>query len=185
MESGPETFICMLPIVKLPTASLRERSKEIDTAFLLTPETQQLIQDMIPTMYGDDGIGLAAPQVGQNIRLCIVGKASIPKKHELRAVTADQNKDLILVNPVWKKMSRKMVWDTEGCLSVPKVFGKVQRQKYIAVKALDECGHQLQFTAENFFARVIQHEVDHLDGILFIDKAKDVYRVPDGETMSL
>lgn len=169
----------MLQIVKLPTPSLRERSKEINRSTLLLAEVQNLIRKMIPVMYEDDGIGLAAPQVGQNIRVCIVGKEAIDMDE--RPVRGKKNtankKDLVLVNPVWERLNKKTAWDTEGCLSVPKKFGKVKRYTEIQVKAWDEQGNPLDFTAKNFFARVIQHEVDHLDGTLFIDKAKEIYEV--------
>lgn len=168
----------MLPIVKLPTPTLRVRSIEINREILLSAEIQQFIVDMIPTMYGDDGIGLAAPQVGKNIRVCIIGKEAVemdkrPNKGEKKST----KKDLVLVNPVWQKRSKKTAIDTEGCLSVPKKYGKVKRYTDIAVHAWDEKGNELDFVAKNFFARVIQHEVDHLDGILFIDKATDIYEV--------
>lgn len=163
-----------LPIITIPAPSLRERSIEIDRDVLLYEKTQTLIDRMIPTMYGDDGIGLAAPQVGKNIRICIIGKDAIPKKY------AFAESDLVLVNPVWTKTSRRAEWDTEGCLSVPGLFGKVKRYKHIALTALDRHGNPLQFSASAFFARVIQHEVDHLDGILFIDKAIDVYENENG-----
>jgi len=161
-----------LTVVTHPTPSLRDRSQELDHDLLLSSDIQTLIDNMIPTMYADDGIGLASPQIGQNIRICIVGKDALKldKKNTLPL------EDLILINPVWQKTSRKKEWDTEGCLSVPAVFGQVQRYKDITVTALDRHGHELSFEAHNFFARVIQHEVDHLDGILFIDKAKNLYR---------
>ncbi len=161
----------MLKIIKIPTPSLRERSVEIDRDFLLSVNTQELIDEMIPTMYDDDGIGLAAPQVDNNVRILVVGKEAINKDHDLAG------QDLVLVNPVWERTSRKTAWDTEGCLSVPKTFGKVKRYKNIYVEAWDRDGHELKFKATDFFARVIQHEVDHLDGILFVDKAKDIYEV--------
>lgn len=154
----------MLQIVTLPTPSLREKSKEIDHDFLLSPETQKLIDEMIPKMYKSDGIGLAAPQVGHNIRICIIGKDSDNQLKE----------DMILVNPTWERTGRKKKADMEGCLSVPNTYGKVIRYTRIHVKALDRNGEKLSFDAKNFLARVIQHEVDHLDGILFIDKATDI-----------
>ena len=163
----------MLNIVKIPTESLRQRSTEIDPALILKDEIQNLIKDMAPTMYSDDGIGLAAPQVGKNIRLCVIGKEALKfdKKNKLPF------EDLVLINPIWQKTSRKTVVDVEGCLSVPKTFGKVRRHRNISVSALDKNGNELKFEANEFFARVIQHEVDHLDGILFIDKAKGIYQV--------
>jgi len=157
----------ILPIVTIPTPSLRDRSKEVTRDFVLQADTQEFIKNLIITMYADDGIGIASPQVGKNIRICIVGREATP----------DKKQDLVLVNPVWSKTSRKTEWDTEGCLSVPKVYGKVKRYTNIHVDALDAQGNPISFEAKKFFARVIQHEVDHLDGVLFIDKAKDTYEV--------
>lgn len=155
----------MLKILTLPTESLRQRSKEIDLEFLRLPKTQQLIDEMIPKMYESDGIGLAAPQIGENIRICIIGKDSDKK---LKA-------DLVLINPTWEKTSKKKNTDMEGCLSVPNTYGKVVRYTNIAVEALDRNGKKISFEAKKFFARVIQHEVDHLNGILFIDKAIEIF----------
>ncbi|KKQ28128.1 MAG: Peptide deformylase [Candidatus Magasanikbacteria bacterium GW2011_GWC2_37_14] len=164
----------MLKIVTLPNPKLRERSTEIDRDFLLSPEIQTLIIEMSPKMYTSDGIGLAAPQVGYNIRLCIIGKEALKldKKNKLPVEF-----DLILVNPTWQKTSRKTNIDEEGCLSVPGIIGKVKRQSDIEVEAWNEKGEKIKFAAHNYFARVIQHEVDHLDGILFIDKAKDIQEI--------
>ena len=164
----------MLEIITIPTESLREKSKEIDRVFLLSADTQHFIQQLIETMYNDDGAGIASPQVGKNIRICIIGKSSIKldKKTSIKA-----SEDLILINPIWTKTSIRKDWDTEGCLSVPKTYGKVKRYKHITVKAWDKDGKEINFEAHNFFARVIQHEIDHLDGILFIDKAKDIYKI--------
>ncbi len=161
----------MLPIIKLPNPKLRERSTEIDRDFLLKTKTQKLIQNMIPAMHTADGVGLAAPQVGHNIRICVINKIAIPAKHLLK------QEDLVLVNPVWIKTSLRKTEDWEGCLSVPKKIGKVKRYKNVKVTALDASGSPLSFSAADLFARVIQHEVDHLDGVLFIDKAKDIQEV--------
>lgn len=161
----------MLKIVTLPDKSLRERSTEVDRDLLLTPKIQKLIDEMIPIMYAADGVGLAAVQVGTGLRLCTIGKAAVPTKHTLK------QEDFVLVNPVWTKTSVRKAEDTEGCLSVPKTYGKVKRYKHIKVSALDRHGNSLSFNASDLLARVVQHEVDHMDGILFIDKAKDIYQV--------
>ncbi len=164
----------MLEIITIPTESLREKSKEIDRDFLLSADTQHFIQQLIATMYNDDGAGIASPQVRKNIRVCIIGKSGIKLD---KKTSINDNEDLILVNPVWTKTSIRKDWDTEGCLSVPKIYGKVKRYKHIMVKAWDKDGQEINFEAHNFFARVIQHEIDHLDGVLFIDKAKDIYNI--------
>ncbi|PIR74008.1 MAG: peptide deformylase [Candidatus Magasanikbacteria bacterium CG10_big_fil_rev_8_21_14_0_10_47_10] len=166
----------MLPLVTLPAESLRQQSADIDRSVLASAEMQQFIDEMIPTMYGDDGIGLAAPQVGRNIRIFTIGKEAI-KDFTVIQGTIDAAHDLVVVNPIWYKLSRKTTIDTEGCLSVPKTFGKVKRSRDIHVEALDRHGNTLSFDAHNYFARVVQHEVDHLNGILFIDRAKGVYTV--------
>jgi peptide deformylase len=168
----------MLNIVTLPATSLRDRSKEIDRDVLLSEETQELIREMIPKMYDADGIGLAAPQVGHNIRICVIGKDAIPRGHALL-----KKADLVLVNPVWERTSRKTEVDQEGCLSVPGKVGNVKRYKDIRVQALDQKGQLISFDAKNFFARVVQHEVDHLNGILFIDKAKDIQTIKESDEL--
>jgi len=161
----------MFKIVKLPDPKLRQRSIEVDSALLLSKETQKMIDEMIPIMYAADGIGLAAVQVGHNIRLCTIGKLAVPEKHKLKE---NYPGDLVLINPVWVKSSIRKVSDLEGCLSVPKTQGKVKRYKNIQVKAQDRQGNPLVFNASDYLARVIQHEVDHMDGILFIDKATEI-----------
>lgn len=155
----------MLSIVTLPEANLRKPSDAVEREFLLRPETQEFIDAMIPAMYTAKGIGLAAPQVAKNIRICVVGKEANESLKD----------DLVLVNPVWTKNNRKTNTEHEGCLSVPKKFGKVKRYSDIHVEALDRRGNPLSFDAKDFFARVVQHEADHLNGSLFIDKATDVY----------
>jgi len=155
----------MLKIITHPNEILRKHSVEINRDNLLSTKTQQMIDEMIEIMYRKDGVGLAAPQVGKNIRLIVIGK------------DATKEKELILINPVWEKTNKKTFTDTEGCISIPKTFGKVKRWKDIKVIALDRSGNKLNFTATDLLARVIQHEVDHLEGILFIDKAKDIYEI--------
>jgi len=118
-------------------------------------------------MYAKDGVGIAAPQVGESIQVCAIAKD----------FTADKKSDLILINPIWEKKSIKRAWGEEGCLSVPNIFGKVKRCKKILITALDTAGKPIKIEAEDFFARIVQHEIDHLNGILFVDKAKDLYEV--------
>lgn len=161
----------MFKVIALPTKSLRQASDEVDAVYLLKPETQNFMDELIKTMYDDDGIGIAAPQVARNVRVCVIGKDAIPPD------CAYHGSDLILANPRWEKISKKTLIQQEGCLSVPGLIGKVKRCKDIKVSALDKKGKEISFEARGFFARVVQHEVDHLNGILFIDKATDIRRV--------
>ncbi len=142
---------------------------------------QDFIQNLIDSMYAAEGIGIASSQVGKNIRVCIIGKEAVPKIISTRDGSITTGHDLVLVNPTCERISKKTDRDTEGCLSVPYTFGKVKRSKDIAVHAMDRNGKPLVFEAHNFFARVIQHEIDHLNGILFVDKATDIYVVEPEE----
>lgn len=122
-----------------------------------TKQLTRLFKDMAETMLANDGIGLAAPQIGISKRIIAVN-----------------TKDgvIVLTNPVLSKKSWKKEIDEEGCLSIPGVFGLVSRHHSVIVTALDTAGVKICFPAKGLFARVLQHETDHLDGILFIDKMK-------------
>ncbi|OGF21569.1 peptide deformylase [Candidatus Falkowbacteria bacterium RIFOXYB2_FULL_38_15] len=144
-----------LTIITEPNPILHKKAKEIKKEELKSPEIKELILGMKEMVETAGGVGLAAPQVAKSLRLIVIFL---------------DNKKLILINPEITKYSWRKDCAEEGCLSVPGNFGKVKRSKIIKVKALDEEGKNIEFTANNFFARVIQHEVDHLDGILFIDK---------------
>jgi len=155
-----------LQIITEPNPILRQVGKELTVEEIGSKKIKKLIKDLIETMYIHDGVGIAAPQVGESVKIFIIAKDFTPTKE----------KDLILINPVWEKKSIAKYIDEEGCLSVPGVYGLVKRYKKIKVKALDENGKEICFEAEDFPARVIQHESDHLQGILFIDKAKKLRR---------
>jgi peptide deformylase len=157
----------ILEILTEPNPVLRQKSRPVEPADFKDPKFEQSILNLIETMKSRDGVGMAAPQAGMPLRFCVITKE----------YSEDKIKDIVLINPVWTKKSILRSSDEEGCLSVPNVFGRVLRYKKIRVKAVDENGKSVNFEAKNFLARIIQHEVDHLDGILFIDKAKNLYRV--------
>ncbi|MFH1412808.1 MAG: peptide deformylase [bacterium] len=149
----------ILKILIEPNPILRKRSELVSKKIISHKEFQQLCLDLSQTMVRDDGAGLAAPQIGKNI--CLI---------------AINIKDgvLIMINPKIVKTSLTKEWGEEGCLSVPDVFGKVKRFKKIKCKFLDKSGKEKNIQAKGMMARVIQHEIDHLDGILFIDKARSL-----------
>lgn len=165
-----------LPITIIPTPSLRGAMTTVTASELKKPTFQAFLQDMIPTMYFEEGIGLAAPQVAHNVRACVIGKKAIPPKAKIPGRTHPNRTDLILINPTFQVIGRKQQTETEGCLSVPGFYGKVSRYRDLLVKAQTETGEHIEFEAHGFFARVIQHELDHLNGILFIDRAKDLFQ---------
>ena len=151
--------MAILPIIKYPNPILRERSKEVKE---INSEIRELINNMRETMYDAPGIGLAAPQVGILQRICIV---DIGRNEE----TGHESPKYALINPeiIEKDGSIK---HEEGCLSIPGIHEVVQRPSVIRVKALDEKGEKIEFQAEGLLAICIQHEIDHLDGILFFDR---------------
>ncbi len=138
---------------------LRRRAREIET---VTPEIRRLVDDMIDTMYDEVGIGLAAPQVGTSVRLLVLGD------EEGRGVQA-------LVNPVISEQGGTITAE-EGCLSLPGIFAQVTRSQWVKLEAQDLEGRPVAITARGLRARVFQHEIDHLDGVLFIDRLDPVTR---------
>lgn len=155
-------------IVFDPNPILHKRSADLTLEQVKSREMQKFFKDMVETMYVKDGVGLAAVQVGKSWQVCTILKAyNAYSPHE----------DLVLINPSWTKLSRLTEWDEEGCLSVPGKFGKVKRYGKIKVKALNLKGLPIEFIAENFFARIVQHEVAHLNGHLYIETAKDLHSV--------
>ena len=132
---------------------LRQKAKEVTE---VNDTIRTLLDDMAETMYEANGVGLAAPQIGISRRIIVV----------------DVGEGLIeLINPVLIKGRGKQIGE-EGCLSVPDYFANVERYKTIFVEGLDRDGHRVQLKAKDFSAVALQHEIDHLDGILFIDKVK-------------
>lgn len=141
---------------------LRKRSKEVES---IDNKVRELVLDMLDTMYKNDGVGLAAPQVGILKRIIVYDIGEGPK---------------VMVNPVITKTSGMQTGE-EGCLSSPNVFGMVDRPAIVHVKAFDIEGKEVTVKAKELEAIVICHETDHLDGVLFLDKAYDLYTATDEE----
>jgi peptide deformylase len=138
---------------------LRKRSLEVNNGEIKSTIFQELCEDMALTMEKKDGVGLAAPQIGKNIRLIVVASKDGP---------------VCMINPVLKNKSFFKEWGQEGCLSVPNQTGEVKRHRKLICEFLDINGNKKTITANGLMARIFQHEVDHLDGVLFIDKARDI-----------
>ena len=146
---------------------LRVRAREIDRASLQQPLMQKFIDDMIDTMHEYHGVGLAAPQVHERLRIFVA--AINPGDAE---PLPPDSEPMIFVNPVITPVGQETFEDWEGCLSIPDLRGQVPRARDIKVTALDRNGEKIEFSTRDFPARVIQHETDHLDGILFLDRMK-------------
>ena len=149
--------MAILKIVKDGDPVLRELAKEVPVKDIGTPKFKTLLEDMLETMYDANGIGIAAPQIGASQRIFIAESGEGP---------------IALINPTFTKKSWKMLKGEEGCLSVPGKYDKLKRHKAVTITALTVDGAKITFNAENFFARVLQHEMDHLDGFLYVDRVK-------------
>ena len=145
----------LIPIVKIPDPVLRRIAKPVDE---ITDGLRQLIDDMAATMYDAPGIGLAAPQVNVSQRLVVIdcGKEDTPELHKM-------------VNPEIIVLSEEQAVLEEGCLSIPDQTAEVKRPAEVSIRYLDETGATQTLTADGLFAACIQHEIDHLNGVLFID----------------
>lgn len=158
----------ILKIARLGHPVLRARARAVEPSELQTPRVQQLIDDLIQTLREHQGVGLAAPQVHEALRVLV---AAIGTEEDGPPGEAPA---LVIVNPEIRPIGSEVIEDWEGCLSIPDLRGKVPRVARIQVRGLDRHGGPLQLRATAFAARVIQHETDHLDGVLFLDRMKSL-----------
>jgi len=156
-------------IITLPEPVLRKKARKVSQ---YNNELQALIDDMVETMRAAPGVGLAGPQINVPLRVIVVefgdeeDEDVPPKLH-------------IVVNPELSKFSQEMVSGTEGCLSIPGFLGEVERSKTITVKGYNRHGQPLKIKAKGWLARIFQHEVDHLDGILYIDRTDKIVEIQE------
>lgn len=147
---------------------LRQRAATIPPAQMQSPQMQCLIDDMLETMIDYEGIGLAAPQVFEPLRLIVLGTPQADPQAEAAIPLT------VLFNPQCTARSPESLEGWEGCLSIPQLRGVVPRAAAVAVRGYDRDGRAIALEAEGFFARVLQHEIDHLDGVLFPDRMADL-----------
>lgn len=161
----------ILEVTKYGNPVLRQKGARIER---ITPEIKQLIADMFETMHENHGVGLAAQQVGHALQLTVIDVREAtdrPSTLELKGESAEVDKfmPLVLINPEITP-NGDAITSSEGCLSFPKIYGEISRPGFVDVKALNEKGKPIEFRAGGLLARAVQHEVDHLNGILFIDR---------------
>ncbi|MBI1820543.1 MAG: peptide deformylase [Nitrospirae bacterium] len=161
--------MAVLPIAKLGNPILRKIAEPVSIEELLSEGFQLFIDDMIETMRAKDGVGLAAPQVFQSKQLVVIESHLNPRYTEAPEISL-----LVLVNPLFTFLSPEKVEGWEGCLSVDNLRGKVKRSKKTALKALDRKGEKIEIETDTFLAVILQHEIDHLHGRLFVDQISDV-----------
>jgi peptide deformylase len=157
-------------VLRMGHPVLRERAKPV--AEFGTPELRQLVQDMVETMESKNGAGLAAPQIGVSQRVVIFGVEHNPRYPEAEPVPFT-----VLVNPKIVMLTREVEDDWEGCLSVPGMRGVVPRYTKLRYSGFDADGNPIEREATGFHARVVQHECDHLDGILYPQRMTDLSRL--------
>lgn len=161
----------ILDVVKFGHPVLRQKGAQVES---ITLETKQLVADMLETMYAAKGVGLAAQQVGRALQVTVLDVSPVtdrPSSIEVDGKPAEVNDymPMVLINPKIEPVG-EMVAGSEGCLSFPEIFAEIQRRESVDVTALNEKGEEVKFRAGGLLARAIQHEVDHLNGILFIDR---------------
>ncbi|HEX6972922.1 MAG TPA: peptide deformylase [Vicinamibacterales bacterium] len=160
----------ILKIARMGHPVLRAKSRPLHPSEIRTPKVQQLIDDMFETMKEYQGVGLAAPQVHEGLRLFVAGFP--PPADDDEEDDEDHVPLMALINPEITPVGKETVEDWEGCLSIPDIRGRVPRARQITVRAFDRTGKKIEIEASGFTARVIQHETDHLDGVLFFDRMK-------------
>ena len=158
-------------IVTLPAPVLRRKARKVTT---FGPDLQNLIDDMVETMRAAPGVGLAANQVDVPLRVIVVEYGDEEDEEAPKKL-------FTLVNPEITRPSEDMTVATEACLSIPGYVGDVERHEAITVKALNRFGKPQRVKAEGWLARIFQHEIDHLDGVLYIDRAEKVWKLEEAD----
>lgn len=160
--------MAVLPIVKLGDPVLRQKARPVPPEELASPEMQRFVDDLIDTMHDANGAGLAAPQVGNPVAIAAVHVKDNPRYPYKPNVPLT-----VFVNPTITPLSEDTALLYEGCLSVPDLRGRVPRWMHIRVQAVDRHGQPLDFEARGLTAGTFQHEFDHLEGLLFVDRVQD------------
>jgi peptide deformylase len=154
----------ILKVARMGHPVLRRRARPLSAEEVASAPIQKLIDDMLETMHEYNGIGLAAPQIHESVRLFVAGIEDAEEGSE-GGVTA-----MPFINREISRIGRDIVEDWEGCLSIPDLRGRVPRSRRIHLRAMNREGRRIEIQADGYYARVLQHETDHLDGILFLDR---------------
>ena len=163
----------MQKILQSKEKILRKIAKEVPVADIKNLKIKKILKEMSVALASQsDGVAIAAPQIGYSLRIFVVSGQIFLNEEEMK--TKKKIKDMVFINPKISKLSREKEWVPEGCLSVRPLYGKTFRSKKATVTAHDEKGKKFLRGASGLLAQIFQHETDHLNGILFIDHAKEV-----------
>ena len=161
--------MAILKVARLGHPVLRQRAEPVDPGAVGSPEIQRFLDDMIDTMREYDGAGLAANQVHTLRQIAVIEVLGNPRYPDAPAVPL-----LVVINPIVTPLTDEIEEGWEGCLSVPDMRGMVPRHTAVRLQCLDREGHPVDLIAKDFFARVIQHETDHLNGFVYLDRMRDL-----------
>lgn len=170
----------MTEIVGQGAPVLRATTRAVPLKEIGSKKIQNIIARMSRAVESqEDGVAIAAPQIGESVRIFVIAMRTFEKERDAENDTGPKkNEPCAYINPVITKLSRSRAWVDEGCLSVRWLYGKVHRATKATVRAYDERGKPFERGASGLLAQIFQHEIDHLDGILFIDKAKEIVDLP-------
>jgi peptide deformylase len=161
--------MAILKVARLGHPVLRIPAEPVPVEAIRSPEIQRLIDDMIETMHEQDGVGLAGNQVHTLKRIAVIEVLGNPRDPDTPHIPL-----MVLINPVVTPLTDEMNEGWEGCLSVPDMRGRVLRYSAVRLEYLDRDGARVDVVAKDFFARVVQHETDHLDGVVYLDRMSDL-----------
>jgi peptide deformylase len=161
----------ILKVARMGHPVLRACARPLERQEIKSARVQTLIDDMIETMLEYRGVGLAAPQVHESLRLFVALLEEADRASD-RADEGTEQDPIVVINPQLTVVDDEIVEDWEGCLSIPDIRGRVPRARAVSVRALDRRGNPFELRESNFSARVVQHETDHLDGVLFFDRMR-------------
>src|SRR3989344_4919165 len=176
----------MTTIAQKENEALRKKSLEVPISDITSPRIKKIVNSMKRMLdEQEDGVAIAAPQIGENLRIFVVSEKVFDlseaaygdaeeRRDEQRQLSKKEYEHLVFINPVLTKLSRQKQLLEEGCLSVRWLYGKVKRSTKATIRAYDENGRFFERGASGLMAQVYQHEMDHLEGVLFIDKAQDI-----------
>ncbi len=178
----------MTTIVTRDNPVLRKTASPVTLSDITSPRIKEIISKMKAAMSAEeDGVGIAAPQIGESLRIFIVSKRvfeNLDGEENAEETPLKKFEDLVCINPEIVKLSKTRKWLEEGCLSVRYLYGKIQRSTKATLRAYNEKGEKFERGASGILAQIFQHEVDHLNGVLFIDHAKDIEDLPPKKSKS-
>ena len=161
--------MAILKVARLGHPVLRQKAEPVPVEAIGSPQIQRLIDDMVDTMHEYDGAGLAGNQVHTLLRIAVIEVMANPRYPDAESIPLT-----VLVNPIVTPLTTEVDEGWEGCLSVPDMRGVVSRYTSVRLEGYDRDGRPMDLVAKDFFARVIQHETDHLDGIVYVDRMRDL-----------